>query len=658
MSRTTRALAIALALAPLSRPDDSSRANQDLNSLSLEQLMQVKVEGAALHPQTLEDAPASVTIITAEDIRKYGYRTLGEALSRVRGFYLSDNKSYETMGVRGFSLPADYASHLLVMVNGHNMADNVFDYMLFFGNDFPIDMNLIKQIEIIRGPASALYGSNAIFATINILTKSPEEAGPLALTADTGSFGEKKGQVVETASLGEAQILFSGSVFNNSGQSPLFFPQFNTPPDNSGKAVDMNGQRGFHLFSTATWRNWTFVAAFGSHDQIQPISWGATIFNDRGSQNAERRGFAEAVYSRRAGTGELRWRTFYDAFRYIGRFEYPLGSTVEDNRTHSIGDWIGTQLTYRRPTSVGDVTVGVEANVDIRNLQSNDDVSPAFFSYLNTSHPDRLLALIVQDEKKLSARWKLDLGLRIDKSSYRNDSVSPRVALNYQHALWTYKLLYGRSFRDPSAFQLFYDDGLSGAGNPSLRSEHADTVEFDVERKIGKRMNFQASAYGYRLSDFMVGVFLPSGLIQYQNVGKIEAEGVEFEINGRPTDWLETTASYSLQRSRDSATLENSPQSLAKLRFAVPLGRRFDLSSGMQYESTRFTVAGAWTRPVYLADFTLTSRNLLPNLDFRAGIRNALNWSYSDPVALNPIVDTMQQPGRTFFVELIAHRPR
>ena len=81
----------------------------------------------------------------------------------------------------------------MVMVNGHNMADNVFDYMLYFGNDFPIDMNLIKQIEIIRGPSSALYGSNAGIATINIITKSPDEVGPLALTTDTGSFGEKKG---------------------------------------------------------------------------------------------------------------------------------------------------------------------------------------------------------------------------------------------------------------------------------------------------------------------------------------------------------------------------------------------------------------------------------------------------------------------------------
>jgi outer membrane receptor for ferrienterochelin and colicins len=665
MGRLTLWICTALLSVQLCPADGSAAAdpsNADLNALTLDQLMQVQVVGAALHPQTLQDAPASVTIVTAEDIRRYGYRTLGEALAAVRGFYVSNDRTYETVGVRGFSIPGDYDSHVLVMVNGHNMADNIFDYMLFFGNGFPIDMNLIRQIEIIRGPSSALYGSNAIFATINVVTKSPDEAGPLTVTADTGSFGEKKIQIADTASLGAANFLFSGSVYNNTGESPLFFPQFDTPQNNYGKEIDMNGEKGYHFFASLVWRNWTVTAAFADHDQIQPISYGPTIFNDRGTQNNDARNFVDAVYERLIAGGTLRWRTWYDAYHYVGRFDYALSDgAVQDNRQHDLGDWVGTQLTYRlRPSFAGDITVGVESKIDIRARLTDYDVSPALIVDLNVNHPNRSLGLVFQDEKQLSKAWKLDLGLRLDVSAYGSDFLSPRGAFLYQHSEWALKFLYGRSFRNPSAFQLFYSDGLAVEANPAARPETADTVEVDVERKLGKRMNFQASAYGYRLHDFLIAAILPDQLIQYQNDASIRSVGVEFEINGHPAKWLDATASYAVQRSRDtfgSALLQNSPQQLAKLRFALPLGRKFDFSSGMQYVSSRLTLANNALPPLYLADLTLTSKSLLRDFDIRLGLRNAFNRSYSDPVALTPGVDTMPQPGRSFFVEMIAHRP-
>jgi outer membrane receptor for ferrienterochelin and colicins len=642
-------------------PQPWDPASPNLDSLSLEELMQVKVQSAALHPQTLQDAPASVTIITAEDIRKYGYRTLGEALASVRGFYLSNDRTYQTIGVRGFSLPGDYDSHILFMVNGHNMADNIFNYMLYVGIEFPIDMNLIKQIEIIRGPASALYGKNAMFATINIVTKAPGDVPTLALTTDTGSYGERKGQVEASASLGGAQVLFSGSVYNIAGESPLFFPQFNTPRTNYGEAVNMTGEKGYHFFSTLVWRNWTITAAFSGDSKIQPISWGPTIFNDPGTKFDDQRNFVDAAYQREIAGGTLRWRIYYDSFHFEGRGDYALADgAVEDNRQSEIGDWVGTQLTYRtRPFFAGAITVGLESDVDLRNFLTDYDVSPVPVEYLKTNHPDRSFGFFVQDEKRLSGRWTLDLGFRLDEAHYQSGSfLSPRAALIYQRPDWTYKFLYGRSFRAPSAFQLFYGDGIADAANPTLRPEWADTVEVDAERKLGKRMNLQTSAYGYELHDFLLGVYLPNGLLQYQNSALIRAVGLEVEINGRPTNWLEATVSYAVQQARDQSALENSPRHLAKLRLAVPLGRKFDLSSGMQYTSSRWTLAGNSLQPVYLADFTLTSKHLLHDLDVRLGVRNAFNVSYSDPIALNPAVDTMPQPGRTFFVELIAHRAR
>ena len=666
----TSVCGLALLLPLPARPDDAKQppSSQDLTALSLEQLLDLHVEAAALHPQTLEDAPASVTILTAEDLRKYGYRTLGEALASVRGFYTSYDRSYHSVGVRGFNVPGDYASRFLIMVNGHNMADHIFDSMLWFGVDFPIEMNLIKQIEIIRGPSSALYGSNGIFATINIVTKTPEEAGPPALTTDTGSYGEKKAQIMVAEPLGKnASFLFSGSVFNNAGESPLSFPAFNMPGNNNGQALNMDSEKGYHFFGTLLWRNWTVTAVLSDRNKIQPISWGPTIFNDRGTQLMESAGYVEAAYQRELAHGTLNWRTYFNADHLRGRFDYPLdtpsGSVVEDNRTFSESDWIGTRVSYRFDVSrLGTFTAGAEGTIDLRAYQGSVDVAPAPMVFVNIDKRDRTLAFFLQDEKQLSTHWSLNLGARYDLSAYRKNFVSPRAALIYQPTdAWSYKFLFGRSFRNPSSFQLFYDDGFSAVANPSLSPESANTVEVDIERKLGRHMNLVVAGYSYWLNNFLESVLTDSGLFQVQNHGKVHADGVEIELNGRPFRWLEATASYAFQKSNDydgDGILENSPQHLAKLRFAVPLGRKFDASSSMQYYSKRLTLAGAYVTPVYLADFTITSKNLFPIFDVQFGLRNAFNRNYSDPIALTPLVDALPQTGRTIYLQVNAHLPR
>src|SRR5579862_740930 len=655
-----------LAARPLQADNTSTPGEaSDITTLTLEQLMNIKVEGAALHPQTLQEAPASVTVITAEDIRKYGYRTLGEALNSARGFYVSYNRSYQTVGVRGFNLPGDYASRILVLVNGHNMADNIFNFMLLFDDSFPIEMNLIQRIEIIRGPSSALYGTNGIFATINIITKTPKEAGPLNMMVDTGSFGEKKAQIAGTTSIGKnAAALVSGSVFNNSGESPLFYPQFNTPETNNGMAVRMDGEKGYHFFSNLTWRNWSITAVVSDRVKTQPISWGPTIFNDRGTHTEDGHNYVEAVYSRDVNGGNLKWRTYFDDYRSRDRFDYALdptnpASAVEDNRQWFSGDWLGTQLTYRFDVPhFGTLTAGMEAKFDLQTRIRDFDVSPTPVTFQNIDPTDKSLAMFAQDERRISEHWKLNLGIRLDKSAYRHDFVTPRAALIYQPSSeWNYKFLYGLGFRNPSAFELYFDDGgRSALPNPASRPESADTLEGDVEHRIGKRLNLLGAAYTYRLHNLLEGV-PTDGVLQYQNTGNIRASGLEIEINGRPTAWLDLSASYAFQKTDDigGGTLENSPSRLAKLRLAAPIGRKLDLSSSLQYYSSRGTLAGATVAPVYLADFTLTTRRLFRNFEVHLGLRNAFNRKYYDPIALNPVVDAMQQPGRSFFLELIAH---
>ena len=111
-----------------------------------------------------------MTIVTAEDIRTFGWPTLAEALTGVRGFYVTNDRNYTYVGVRGFGRPSDYNNRILVLVNGHRFNDNVYDQALV-GIEFPIDLALVERIEVIRGPGSALYGTSAFFAVINVVLR-------------------------------------------------------------------------------------------------------------------------------------------------------------------------------------------------------------------------------------------------------------------------------------------------------------------------------------------------------------------------------------------------------------------------------------------------------------------------------------------------------
>src|ERR1022692_4634435 len=191
------------------------------------------IDSVSLHAQTLAEAPANVTVLTAADIRRYGYRTLAEALASVRGFYVTYDHEYHYAGVSGVSLPGDFNTRFLVMLNGHPLTDNIYNSNGFFGQDFGLDMDLVERIEIIRGPTSALYGSNGILANINVVTRSPVDAKRLRAVAETGSGGERKLSLSSGIYLGHgANLLVSGSVFHN-----------------TGTLGDADGERGYHSFA-------------------------------------------------------------------------------------------------------------------------------------------------------------------------------------------------------------------------------------------------------------------------------------------------------------------------------------------------------------------------------------------------------------------------
>ena len=158
----------------------------DMSQLSLEGLMQQEVTGASKYAQKATDAPADVTVVTAEEVRRYGWRTLADALRSVRSFYLTNDRTYQYIGLRGFSPPGDMNNRILFMIDGERVNDSFYDSVMM-GETIPLDIDLVERIEIVRGPGSAIYGGNAMFGVINVITRSGRDLDGTELATGAAS---------------------------------------------------------------------------------------------------------------------------------------------------------------------------------------------------------------------------------------------------------------------------------------------------------------------------------------------------------------------------------------------------------------------------------------------------------------------------------------
>src|SRR6185369_11958315 len=157
--------------------------------------MEIKVEsvyGASKYEQKVTQAPSSISIVTGEEIKLFGHRTLADVLRGVRGLYVSDDRNYSYLGIRGFLRPGDYNTRILVLIDGHRMNDAVYD-AAYVAREATIDVDLIDRVEVIRGPSSSIYGSSAFFGVINIITKRGGQLNGVEASTEVGSFDSYKG---------------------------------------------------------------------------------------------------------------------------------------------------------------------------------------------------------------------------------------------------------------------------------------------------------------------------------------------------------------------------------------------------------------------------------------------------------------------------------
>ena len=207
--------------------DDTGKSLGELMDLGVERLIEIEIPtvvGASKHEQKVTEAPASVTIVTAEDIKRYGYRTLADLLNGVRGFYITYDRLYTYAGIRGVNRPGDYGGRLLILVDGRRVNDPIYDTAPL-GTDFILDLDLIERVEIIRGPGSSLYVNNAVFGIVNIITRRGRRCQGSRDLRVVGAFEPCTGRLTygDRCSNG-LEILLSGTLQETTETTPPALP--------------------------------------------------------------------------------------------------------------------------------------------------------------------------------------------------------------------------------------------------------------------------------------------------------------------------------------------------------------------------------------------------------------------------------------------------
>ena len=329
MMQPTRALTLTAILCILcaSWPARAqTAAGEDLTSLSIEDLMSVKVFSASRHLEEARGAPAAVTVVTAEEIATFGWRTLGEVLNSVRSFYTANDRNYTYLGVRGLLRPGDYNSRVLFLINGHRINDNIYD-SASIGTEFPLDMDLVERIEIVRGPGSSLYGTNAVFAVVNVITRKPRGPIEVEVAGSEGSFLSRSGRVTLSLERGRASALVSGSLYRSAGHDVLYYPEFSSI--NGGRASDVDSDSFGHLFSDLRYKDFRLQGLLSSRRKTIPTASFGTNFNDPGTWTRDTNNYLDFSYHHDfAARTELTLRTYYDRYHYQGQYAYsnPDGS--------------------------------------------------------------------------------------------------------------------------------------------------------------------------------------------------------------------------------------------------------------------------------------------------------------------------------------------
>ena len=523
----------------------SETPTEDLLDLSLYELMNVRVTTASRLSQKISEAPAAMSVVTAEDIRQSGATTLSEALSMVPGVHLGRTSSvfHAAGGIRGFhKLPAN---KIVFLINGTPWAYEIYDILVL--DQIPLSLEEIEKIEILRGPGSSLYGANAMFGVINVITKKPEDTIGTLFSATAGEGETLVGTLMHGGSVDERlfyRITMGWDQAENddyiawAGDPDKKYWKINSSmdyriDDNSGLsffAGYLNPENQDVILESTGPIDWSGADTFKSDLSWQSKNPNITVkahFKETDWSDGESLG--EKVLNFQMGTRGLE---IQHKWQPVAKDTLVWGANI--NQKYAEGPSIGGKETHTLP------------GVFLDNTYAATD------------------------------KIHLNAGLRCDRHPNTDYTLSHRLSLTVApYDRHNFRLTWGTSYRNPDFVENYYSrispyqEGsyLHVFGQKDNDPEKAETWEVAYYGQVTETLVFSANLFYSYLDDFIYfiqegdpyfdaqlnGIVIP---YPFTNIGDAEQYGGELEINWQIAGWLNgiINYTYSDQRAKDPRT--------------------------------------------------------------------------------------------------------
>jgi outer membrane receptor for ferrienterochelin and colicins len=608
------------------------------------------ISSASRYGQSTYEAPASVTVISQEEIRRFNYRTLADVLNAAGGMFTSDDRNYTYLTVRGLAKRGDFNTRVLVLLDGRRLNQPTDDASLL-GTEGPIDLEAVERVEIIRGPGSTLYGTNAFYAVINVVTRTGAAAKGVEAQIAGGSFGTGYASLTGgTRTTGGLDVFAMASGYTSQGQD-FEYPEFAGEGPAEGRAVGLDGDRFARTLVRVMKGDFTVEGFYASRRKDIPTASYETLFGEPGEQTKDGGTLLSASYEHAFEDLSRAWATAsYQTVSYAGDYPYADGLLSDYVRSR----WLTAEGQYQRfVRGQHRISVGGEAR---RNLRLDQGVEGTF----QDRRSSWVLAGFVQAEAHLGERITLYAGGRYDHYENFGGTFNPRLVLVAQPAGNTYvKAIYGRAFRAPSSYELYYEDG-SVTQKPalSLEPERLETFELALEHRLRPGLRATLGVYHTRARNLVDLTTDPADeLLVYANSDGARSEGIEAGVDGHLGTRLLTRASYAYQHGQEGALLVQpvgSPRHVAHVAASVSfMGGQ--LLPGLEVHAlgARTTLAGGEAAAHTVTGLVLQVRpRATPRLELAARVSNLFDTEYADPGGEEHRQDLLGRDGRTAWLSI------